>query len=157
MANRDIDFGFVITAVGEPGASDEAMYREIFNDVEHGIALGYSTAWMIEHHFSDYFPTANPLQLLAFIAGRYPEIALGTCVLVLPWYQPLRLAEDIAQLRLLTDKADPSGRRPRHSHPGVRALRHSQHGRNPGPFPRDARKSCKKRCMKTPSLTRAST
>lgn len=104
MAQQDIDFGFVITAVGAPGASDAEMYREIFNDVEHGIELGYSTAWMIEHHFSDYFPTANPLQLLAFIAGRYPEIALGTCVLVLPWYQPLRLAEDIAQLRLLTDK-----------------------------------------------------
>ena len=101
---QQADFGFVITAAGAEGSSDADMYRELFADVKHGIDCGYSIAWMIEHHFSDYFPTPNPLQLLAYIAGRYPQIALGTCVLVIPWWNPLRLAEDIAQLRLLTNK-----------------------------------------------------
>lgn len=100
----EVSFGFVITAAGAPGTSDADMYRDMFDDVEHGIALGFSNCWMIEHHFSDYFPTPNPLQLLAYIAGRYPDITLGTCVIIPPWYQPLRLAEDIAQLRLLTDR-----------------------------------------------------
>ena len=59
---------------------------------------------MIEHHFSDYFPTPNPLAFLSHIAARFPDFALGTCVLVTPWYEPLRLAEEIAQLNLLTDQ-----------------------------------------------------
>lgn len=101
---KDIDFGFVASPVGEEGMSDAAMYQEILSDCEAGQALGYSTVWMIEHHFSDYFPTPNPLSFLPYIAARFPDLALGTCVLVTPWYDPLRLAEEIAQLNLLTDK-----------------------------------------------------
>ncbi|MGD9536813.1 MAG: LLM class flavin-dependent oxidoreductase [Alphaproteobacteria bacterium] len=104
MASRDIDFGFVASPAGEPGLSDHELYQEILADCAHGQALGYSTAWMIEHHFSDYFPTPNPLAFLAHLAARFPKLALGTCVLVTPWYQPLRLAEDIAQLNLLTEQ-----------------------------------------------------
>ena len=104
MSEQKLDFGFIITAVGDKSESDREMYRSMFSDVEKGIELGFNSTWMIEHHFSDYFPTPSPLQLLSFIAGRYPEIDLGTAVLVLPWYHPLRLAEDLATLRLLTDR-----------------------------------------------------
>lgn len=99
-----VDFGFVAAPVGEDDLSDAAMYKEILADCELGQSLGYSTAWMIEHHFSDYFPTPNPLSFLPFIAARFPDLALGTCVLVTPWYDPLRLAEEIAQLNLLTEQ-----------------------------------------------------
>ena len=98
----DVDFGFVAAAVGDEGMTDAEMYREILADCELGQALGYGSAWMIEHHFSDYFPTPNPLAFLSFLAARFPDLALGTCVLVTPWYEPLRLAEEIAQLNLLT-------------------------------------------------------
>ena len=104
MTDQKLEFGFIITAVGGPGESDKDMYKGMFADVEHGIDLGFDSTWMIEHHFSDYFPTPNPLQLLSFIAGRYPEIDLGTAVLVLPWYHPLRLAEDLSTFRLITDR-----------------------------------------------------
>ena len=104
MGNKHLDFGFIITAVGGEGESDRQMYDGMFKDVERGIDLGFDSTWMIEHHFSDYFPTPNPLQLLSFIAGRYPEIDLGTAVLVLPWYNPLRLAEDLATFRMITDR-----------------------------------------------------
>jgi alkanesulfonate monooxygenase SsuD/methylene tetrahydromethanopterin reductase-like flavin-dependent oxidoreductase (luciferase family) len=99
-----IDFGFVAAPVGEDGISDAAMYKEILADCEFAQEAGYRAAWMIEHHFSDYFPTPNPLAFLSHIAARFPDLALGTCVLVTPWYDPLRLAEDIAQLNLLTDQ-----------------------------------------------------
>jgi alkanesulfonate monooxygenase SsuD/methylene tetrahydromethanopterin reductase-like flavin-dependent oxidoreductase (luciferase family) len=104
MVPRDIDFGFVASPAGEPGLSDRELYQEILVDCALGQALGYSTAWMIEHHFSDYFPTPNPLAFLSHLAARFPKLALGTCVLVTPWYQPLRLAEEIAQLNLLTEQ-----------------------------------------------------
>jgi alkanesulfonate monooxygenase SsuD/methylene tetrahydromethanopterin reductase-like flavin-dependent oxidoreductase (luciferase family) len=40
--------------------------------------------------------------MMAHIAARFPDLSLGTSVLVLPWYHPLRLAEEIAMLNLLT-------------------------------------------------------
>ncbi len=97
-----IEFAFVAAPVGEDGLSDAAMYEEILSDCAFAQAAGYRAAWMIEHHFSDYFPTPNPLLFLSHIAARFPDLALGTCVLVTPWYDPLRLAEDIAELNLLT-------------------------------------------------------
>ena len=99
---QDIEFGFVAASSGERSLTDSQTYDEILADCELGQELGYGTAWMIEHHFSDYYPTPNPLAFLPFIAARFPDLALGTCVLVTPWYEPLRLAEEIAQLNALT-------------------------------------------------------
>lgn len=98
-----LSFSFQVGAVGAPGMSDRAMYRDVIEDARLGQALGYSAAWMIEHHFTDYFPTPNPLLFLSHIAAACPGLGLGTSVMVLPWYQPLRFAEDVAMLQTLTD------------------------------------------------------
>ena len=97
-----IEFGTVISAVGEPGASDADQYVEALVDADHVARLGYDALWVIEHHFSDYFPTPSPLVMLSHLAGRHPGIDLGTCVVVLPWYSPLRLAGEIAMLSRLS-------------------------------------------------------
>lgn len=60
--------------------------------------LGFDSFWTIEHHFSPYGMTANPTQLLTFVAGRTQRIELGTMVLVLPWHDPLKLAESLSLL-----------------------------------------------------------
>jgi len=46
--------------------------------------------------------TPSPLLMMAHIAAKLPDLSLGTSVLVLPWYHPLRLAEEIAMLNSLT-------------------------------------------------------
>ena len=97
-----IKFGTVISAVGEPGASDADQYVEALVDADRVAELGYDAFWVIEHHFSDYFPTPSPTVMLSHLAGRYPDMDLGTCVLVLPWYSPLRLAGEIAMLSQLS-------------------------------------------------------
>lgn len=96
-------FGLQVGAVGAPGTSDRQMYRDAVEDAQLGQKLGYKAAWVIEHHFTNYFPTPNPITLLSHLAASCPTLDLGTCVLVLPWYNPLRLAEDIAMLQTLTD------------------------------------------------------
>lgn len=101
----EVEFGFVASAADAPGTPDHELYRTVLEDVEYHADLGYTTAWLIEHHFSDYFPTPSPLVLASHIAARFPELSLGTCVLVTPWYQPLRLAGEIAMLSLLTDQS----------------------------------------------------
>jgi alkanesulfonate monooxygenase SsuD/methylene tetrahydromethanopterin reductase-like flavin-dependent oxidoreductase (luciferase family) len=92
------DFGFVAAPVERPGTPDARLYSEILADCEAHRALGFGTVWLLEHHFSDYFPMPSPLVALSHIAGRFPDLALGTCVLVTPWYDPLRLAGEIAML-----------------------------------------------------------
>ena len=72
------------------------------DDCALGRKLGYDTAWLLGHHFSDYCPTPSPLVFMAHIAAAYPDLSLGTSVLVLPCYHPLRLAGGIAKLNSMT-------------------------------------------------------
>jgi alkanesulfonate monooxygenase SsuD/methylene tetrahydromethanopterin reductase-like flavin-dependent oxidoreductase (luciferase family) len=60
--------------------------------------LGFDSFWTIEHHFSPYGMTTNPIQLLTYVAARTTRIDVGSMVMVLPWHDPLHAAEDIALL-----------------------------------------------------------
>jgi alkanesulfonate monooxygenase SsuD/methylene tetrahydromethanopterin reductase-like flavin-dependent oxidoreductase (luciferase family) len=95
-------FGVQIGAVDRLGASDSDMYREAVVDARYAQQLGYDAAWMVEHHFSDYYPTPNPLMFLSHLAAACPGMGLGSAVMVLPWYDPVRFAEDVAMLATLT-------------------------------------------------------
>jgi alkanesulfonate monooxygenase SsuD/methylene tetrahydromethanopterin reductase-like flavin-dependent oxidoreductase (luciferase family) len=103
-AGTGVEFGCVVAAAGAPDASDLDLYRGMLADCELYSQLGYGTAWVLEHHFSDYFPTPDPAVLIAHLAGRHPELGFGTCVIVTPWHHPLRLAGQIAMLTELTDQ-----------------------------------------------------
>jgi alkanesulfonate monooxygenase SsuD/methylene tetrahydromethanopterin reductase-like flavin-dependent oxidoreductase (luciferase family) len=97
----DLKFGFVVAPVGGSDLDDDALYQEVIADCRFGQALGYDTAWMLEHHFSDYFPTPSPLLFMAHVAAHCPGLSFGSSVLVAPWYHPLRLAGEIAMLSTL--------------------------------------------------------
>lgn len=99
----DIAFGFQAAPASDVAKSDQALYREVMADCALGQRLGYDAAWLLEHHFSDYYPTPSPLLFMAHIAAALPDLSLGTSVLVLPWYHPLRLAEEIAMLNSMTN------------------------------------------------------
>jgi alkanesulfonate monooxygenase SsuD/methylene tetrahydromethanopterin reductase-like flavin-dependent oxidoreductase (luciferase family) len=103
MANQRLHFGYQIGAVGEAGRDDRALYREAIADAQLLHTLGYDSAWMVEHHFSDYYPQPNPLLFLSHIAAACPGLGLGTAVMVLPWYDPVRFAEDLAMLSNLSE------------------------------------------------------
>jgi alkanesulfonate monooxygenase SsuD/methylene tetrahydromethanopterin reductase-like flavin-dependent oxidoreductase (luciferase family) len=98
----DIAFGFQAAPASDVRKPDQSLYREVMDDCALGHRLGYDAAWLLEHHFSDYYPTPSPLLFMAHIAAALPDLSLGTSVLVLPWYHPLRLAEEIAMLNSMT-------------------------------------------------------
>ena len=80
----------------------EELYREL---VDRGVAAeanGYDFFNVSEHHFMDTQWNPSPLMILAGIATRTSTIRLGTNVLLTPLYHPLRLAEDVASLDLLS-------------------------------------------------------
>jgi alkanesulfonate monooxygenase SsuD/methylene tetrahydromethanopterin reductase-like flavin-dependent oxidoreductase (luciferase family) len=65
--------------------------------------LGFDSIWGVEHHFTDYTMCPDVLQFLTYMAGRTARIRLGSMVVVLPWHDPLRVAEQVSMLDHLSD------------------------------------------------------
>jgi alkanesulfonate monooxygenase SsuD/methylene tetrahydromethanopterin reductase-like flavin-dependent oxidoreductase (luciferase family) len=78
--------------------SDNARLHQELQLADLVEPLGFDSFWTIEHHFSPYGMTTNPITLLSYMAGRTERIDLGSMVMVLPWHDPLYVAEDIAML-----------------------------------------------------------
>ena len=58
--------------------------------------LGFHALWPVEHHFRDYSFCPDNTVFLAHMAARTERILLGTGAVILPWNDPLRVAEKIA-------------------------------------------------------------
>jgi len=81
-----------------PPKSDREVFMEEINIARIADATGFDTLWTIEHHFTPYTMVTNPLQYLTYIAGITKQIDLATMVVVLPWHNPVRVAEDVNML-----------------------------------------------------------
>ena len=65
--------------------------------------VSYDLAWLTEHHFTRHAITSDSIALLAHIAAKTHRIRLGTAVAVLPFHDPVRLAESTALLDHLAE------------------------------------------------------
>ncbi len=93
--------GTDLSVLAEDGRSDAAVLAEHLMLGDLAEPLGFDSLFGLEHHFTGYSMSPSPLQLLTYFAGRTKRIMLGTCVIVLPWQDPIRVAEQIAYLDLL--------------------------------------------------------
>ena len=66
-------------------------------------SLGYQSIWGVEHHFTDYTMCPDVLQMLTYFAGKSDTLLLGSMVVVLPWHQPIRVAEQVSMLDNLSN------------------------------------------------------
>jgi alkanesulfonate monooxygenase SsuD/methylene tetrahydromethanopterin reductase-like flavin-dependent oxidoreductase (luciferase family) len=64
--------------------------------------LGFESAYFVEHHFTRHGILSSTLAVLSYLAGRTSTLRLGTAVLVLPFHDPVRLAEEAATVDLLS-------------------------------------------------------
>jgi alkanesulfonate monooxygenase SsuD/methylene tetrahydromethanopterin reductase-like flavin-dependent oxidoreductase (luciferase family) len=78
--------------------SDREIFNEEINLARIADDTGFDSVWTIEHHFTPYTMVTNPLQYLTYIAGITKRVDLGTMVVVLPWHNPVRVAEDVNML-----------------------------------------------------------
>ena len=60
--------------------------------------LGFDKVWSVEHHFTDYAACPDNLQFLSYIAAKTKRIKLATGAVIVPWNNPLRVAEKVALL-----------------------------------------------------------
>ncbi|HKV54545.1 MAG TPA: LLM class flavin-dependent oxidoreductase [Candidatus Binataceae bacterium] len=77
---------------------DYEIYREDLKLADMVEPLGFDSIWAVEHHFSPYTMIPDVVQFLTYMAGRTSKIGFGTMVVVLPWHDPVRAAEQIAML-----------------------------------------------------------
>lgn len=81
-----------------PGVDDRQFVQEELQLAELAEELGYDFVAMTEHHFEDYSMSVDNLQSLAYLAARTKRIGLMTAVVVLPWHNPIRVAEKLILL-----------------------------------------------------------
>lgn len=85
-----------------PGLNDTTLIKEDLDMALLAESLGFESIWVTEHHFSDYSISPAPLQTLAYLAGKVKKAYLGTQVVVLPWNDPVRVAEQALWLDNIT-------------------------------------------------------
>lgn len=95
-------FGIMNLFPMREGESDHRVMAQTLEEIEIADQLGFDSVWLAEHHFSTYGILGNPLIFGMAIAERTQRIRIGTAVLVLPFYDPIRLAEDAATLDVIS-------------------------------------------------------
>jgi alkanesulfonate monooxygenase SsuD/methylene tetrahydromethanopterin reductase-like flavin-dependent oxidoreductase (luciferase family) len=77
---------------------DTEVYRHFLELADAAEPLGFDSVWSAEHHFTDYHLCPNVTQFLTWVAARTRRVLLGSMVVVLPWHDPVRVAEEICVL-----------------------------------------------------------
>src|SRR5918994_710316 len=83
--------------------ADQDVYRQELRLADLVEPLGFDSVWSVEHHFTDYTMCPDVVQFLSYMAGRTRRIQLGSMVVVLPWHDPMRAAEQISMLDHICD------------------------------------------------------
>jgi len=65
-------------------------------------SIGFRNVWFAEHHGSSDGYLPSPLIMAAAAAARTRTMRIGTCIALAPFYHPVRLAEDVAVLDILS-------------------------------------------------------
>ncbi len=94
--------GIALNILTKAGHSDAAVFAEHMALGDLAEPLGFDSLFALEHHFTGYAMSPSPTQLLSYYAGRTRRITLGTAVIVLPWHDPVRVAEEIALLDVIS-------------------------------------------------------
>ena len=70
-------------------------------ELQHAVLaeeLGFDSVWAVEHHFSDYAFCPDNVVYLANVAARTTRVKVGTGAVIVPWNDPIRVAEKISML-----------------------------------------------------------
>ena len=83
-------------------AGDSRGYESFIDYVTEADRLGFRHMFIVEHHATGQGQVSASMTLLAYLAARTSRIRLGTAVVVLPWHNPVLIAEQAATLDLLS-------------------------------------------------------
>jgi alkanesulfonate monooxygenase SsuD/methylene tetrahydromethanopterin reductase-like flavin-dependent oxidoreductase (luciferase family) len=101
-AEDQMKVGMTLQLTSFGGKSDLQTYQEELALADQAEGLGFDSVWGLDHHFTGYVMSPDPTQLLSYVAARTKRLELGTAVIVLPWHDPVSVAEKIALLDVLS-------------------------------------------------------
>src|SRR3954470_11644058 len=98
----DVGLQMVFSSYGWRDIGDEQVWDEEIRLARLAADSGFDVLWSVEHHFNDYSFCPDNLQLMAYLAAVCPNVNLGTAAVILPWHDPLRVAERAIVVDLLS-------------------------------------------------------
>jgi alkanesulfonate monooxygenase SsuD/methylene tetrahydromethanopterin reductase-like flavin-dependent oxidoreductase (luciferase family) len=96
--HMDVGMMMVFASYGWEDCSDNRVWDEEIRLARLAADLGFDCLWSAEHHFNDYSFVPDNIQLMSYLAGVCPNVDFGTAAVILPWHDPLRVAEQAAML-----------------------------------------------------------
>jgi alkanesulfonate monooxygenase SsuD/methylene tetrahydromethanopterin reductase-like flavin-dependent oxidoreductase (luciferase family) len=99
----DVGVQTVFSSHGWDGMTDGQVYREETRLALLADELGFDVVWAVEHHFYDYSFCPDNTEWLASIVARTRNVDVGTAAIIMPWNDPLRVAEKVALLDHIAD------------------------------------------------------
>ena len=95
-------FGLGLAVQHAADDDQAARFREHLEQVRLARDVGFSTVWASQHFLAQPFTYFQPIPTLGRIAAEADGMTLGTGILLLPLFQPLDVAEQIATLDVIT-------------------------------------------------------
>src|SRR5713226_7118011 len=98
-------FGLFGSAQAQRGGVDVDSAQGFRDFVDYNVeaeGLGFHSTFVVEHHFTGFGQVSASLNLLTWVAARTSTLRLGTAVVVLPWHNPVLLAEEAATIDLMS-------------------------------------------------------
>jgi alkanesulfonate monooxygenase SsuD/methylene tetrahydromethanopterin reductase-like flavin-dependent oxidoreductase (luciferase family) len=86
-----------------PRRDYRSAYAEQTELIQLVEALGFGEVWIAEHHFNPDSASPSCLAILSYLAGRTSRIRLGSAAVLLPFRNPIQVAEDVATVDLLSE------------------------------------------------------
>ncbi len=80
----------------------ETIYERALERIEVMDQTGYDAVWLAEHHFSGYSVCPSVHLMAMHVASRTSRLRIGTAITLAAFYHPLRIAEEVALLDILS-------------------------------------------------------
>ena len=78
------------------------VYQNAVTECRLADELGFDVVWLAEHHFSQYGICPSLAPLAGAIAATTRRVRIGTAVVIAPFEHPLRIAEEWAEIDILS-------------------------------------------------------
>ena len=98
----DVGMMMVFASYGWENCTDKRVWEEEIRLARIAADSGFDCLWSAEHHFADYSFVPDNTQLMTYLTAICPNIDVGTAAVILPWHDPLRVAEQAAVLDMLS-------------------------------------------------------